>query len=464
MHEHRFKRSRAIGKWTPSQEPGILIAYDKWINLCECGDQKEIRTHPKGIWQKASTRNIERVGTYPARWLEVLKDLIKSRIKEEPADVAIQAEAALKVSGMGWNEFEGFISAFVKDGVIEKFEPYPKGLRGSVKIVFRAEVIEQLKAPLGLDLIDKEREKIDRFFEAWEYPPQGIESPARNIARVVDEMKKKWVTSGRAIVPLLKDKETTMKSLYNYTLLLETLRGIFSAALSREMLSMRELSVSITGDSKGIENIRPYLRDILGDLSHYGICEHSPLVFCRLPVIGNAGDKTIDLEACDDYVSLTLRTAKLFRPRSFSMKKIILVENLTPFENLARNSNKMDSTTGILFLSGYPPGHVREFVKMLIEFSPFEGLIWCDLDPDGVEIALTAAKWFKKSSWRPLFMEKDFLSSSKTKPLTDNDHKKLSSLKKQEDTSVFNSLLLEMERLGLKVEQEAQKLPPDIQI
>jgi hypothetical protein len=132
------------------------------------------------------------------------------------------------------------------------------------------------------------------------------------------------------------------------------------------------------------------------------------------------------------------------------MKRIILVENLTPFERLCREPDRFGTDTGIVFLSGYPPGHVRDFVRKLLAFQPVEGFIWCDLDPDGIEIALTASKWFKGPGWQPLFMNKEFLYNSRTRPLSITDMKKLSSLKLRDEASVFHSLLSEMETLGIQ--------------
>ena len=200
------------------------------------------------------------------------------------------------------------------------------------------------------------------------------------------------------------------------------------------------------------------MRKILGDLSHYGISEHSPFLLFRGPVTGHIGRKVMDLSACSDYAGITVKTSRSFIPLSSDMKRIILVENLTPFERLCRETDGFDTDTGIVFLSGYPPGYVRDFVRKLLAFQPADGFIWCDLDPDGVEIALTASKWFKHPGWQPLFMEKEFLFNSRTRPLTETDMKKLSSLKSRDDASVFYPLLSEMQNLGIKVEQEAQKI------
>ena len=384
---------------------------------------------------------------------------MKTKINFGSSNIEINAKSALRSTGGGWNEFERLTSSLLKDGVIEIFEPYPKRSQKDQKLVFKAEIIDQLRSVLGFDLIIKEREKVDKFFETWESPPFKTSNPANFIASLLGEMKIKWEQSGKATVPLGNSSETIMKSLSNYALFLEAMRTILNTSLSSEILSFRELSIRITGDSKGLENIKGHLKDVLSDLSHYGIVEHSAFIFCRLPVIGKIDGKTIDLSACDDYMSLTLRSAKAFKPELSKMTRLILVENLTPFETLARDHAHLDDSTGILFISGYPPSHIGEFVKKLMNFSPFEGLIWCDLDPDGVEIALTAAKWFEKASWNPLFMGKEFLQSSVNKPLSENDLNRLSSIRTRNDIAIFDSLISEMAKLSIKVEQEAQKIP-----
>lgn len=440
----------------PSPEIGIQMAYEELVNICDCGEQKEIRTHPRGTWQKASAIKTNSILTYPFKWQEALKALLKKRVKEEIHDIALSLDTALRLADMQWNELEYFLNTLLKDGLIERFDPYPKGSQKTSKIVFKTEVIQSLKNPLGLDLTEKEKERIGMFFETWEYPFRTSDT-AKKIAAIIDEMKEAWQEKEIPAV-IVEGSRIVMKSLTNYSLLLETLREILITADSHEYISLRELAVKITGDSKGLETIRPYLKNTLGDLRDYGINEHSPLIFCKLPVIGKIGDKTVDLSACNDYVSMTVRTAESFKPVSSEMKRIVLIENLTPFEKIAKESEKSNSDTGIIFLSGYPPIYIKNFTTRLMEFNPVEGLIWCDLDPDGIEIALTAGEWFSNSSWKPIFMEENYLSSSKTKPLTSSDYRKLSLLKERKDIDVFSQLLSEMERLGIKVEQEAQNI------
>jgi hypothetical protein len=450
MHEHVFKKTRRTGGLMRSAEPGILVAHEEWVNICACGEVARIKTSHAGTWKKAESCNAGRVSVYPEVWRDAIRAILKARPDSE-SDIVYPAERVVGLTGMAWHEFEEMAGGLLRDGVVEMFEPYPKNTR-KAKIVLRSETVAKLKTLLGLDAKDKEAEVITAFFDAWEYP-SGVNSLSEKVAHVMDSMKGRWLVTGKAIITTSAGRETIMKSLSNYALLLEALRGIFNLTQRGDSMGLRELSTDIAGDSKAFERIKPYLRELLGDLGRFGVNEHSPLVYCKLPITGTVGGRPLDLSACDDYITLTMKTARAFRPVSSAMKRLVLVENLTPFEIVASETGLVEGGTGIVFLSGYPPGHVREFLKGLPQ--PEETLLWCDLDPDGIEIALTAARWFKV--WRPLFMDKVYLLTSRTRPLETHDREKLSSLKGKDSASVFAPLIEEMKRLGVKVEQEAQK-------
>lgn len=452
MHEHNFRRTHRIGNWQPV-ESGLLRAPEEWVNNCDCGETRKIKTRPRGFWVKSQPTRLERVRKYPGQWANVLKRLLKNR-EGSSGDLSISSTRILRLSGIGWVDLENLIDALLRDGIIEKFEPYLKSSRATV-VVFKEEVIIPLIALLGLDLKEREREKISLSYASWECPPPENPS-AKKLINILEVMKKRWSETSKPVVPSVPGKETIMASLPNYLFLLEAIREIFSITSTGEILSFRELAVRVTGDSKGLEGIKTYLRTLLGDLEQYGIREHSPLIFCKLPIIGKIGEKELDLFACEDYSALTLNTARSFIPVSGKLRRLILIENLTPFEKLAKEI-LLSKDSGIVFLSGYPPGHIKFFVKKIIEFSSAEGLVWCDLDPDGVEIALTVGDWFGPK-WRPIFMDGEFLVSSKSKSLADSDREKIKILNTREGINFFKPLLLEMAERGIKVEQEAQTI------
>ena len=452
MHEHSFKKIRKQGNWMAApSEKGILIAHEGYVKLCECGTQVRINTHHIGTWKKASERKIKSVLLYPLQWQNALRTLLKLKA-DMHSDIDYYAERVIKLTRLEWHEFEKFTGDLLKEGILELFEPYPRDSR-KTKILFRSETVSELKPLLGLDAVGKEKQLITDFFEAWEYSPD-VNAVSHIVAQKIDWMKDRWEENGKPIIPLSEERGSAMNFFSNYLLLLKAIRGIFNAALTGEMISLRSLSTEVAGDSKALEKVKSHLKTVLGELESFGVVEHSPFVFCRLPVIGTVGGRTLDLGACEDYISLTMRTARTFKPTASSIKKLMLVENLTSFERIAGEKGLSEKGLGIVFSFGLSSGHVREFIKSLPP--PDEALIWCDLDPDGIEIALTAANWFE--NWRPVFMEKEYLLSSITKPLEDHDYAKLSSFEGKRKASIFSSLISEMKRLGVKVEQEAQKI------
>ncbi len=315
MHEHAFKKTRRTGVWMRSAEPGILVAHEECVNLCTCGEEARIKTSHLGTWKKAEACNAGTVNVYPAVWRDAIKAILKARPDSE-SDIVYPLERALGLSGMAWHEFEEMAGGLLRDGIVEMFEPYPKNTR-KAKIVFRSESVATLKSLLGLNAKDKEAETINAFFGTWEYP-SGVNSLSEQVARVMDAMKKRWLLTGKASIMTSGGRETMMKSLSNYALLLEALRGIFNLTLSGESMGLRELSTEIAGNSKALERVKPYLRELLGDLGRFGINDHSPFVYCRLPITGTVGGRPLDLSACDDYMSLTIKTARAFRPTSSS--------------------------------------------------------------------------------------------------------------------------------------------------
>ncbi|MDA8106116.1 MAG: DUF2220 family protein [Nitrospiraceae bacterium] len=460
MHEHNFRRTHAIGEWHPSEINGVLRAHDEWFNYCDCGEKKKIRTHPRGIWKKATEKKLEQFFTYPAKWQQLLRSILQRRLGDNNVrELSFTAESALKTSGLSWSDIEKWIMGLLHSGIAELFEPYPQNDRGRIKLYIRVEDVISLQEMFGLNEKEKEREQINSFFGDWEYPHEEINGRALDIVAIIDRSKDRWQLTGKPEVWDKKSEPMIMKSVSNYRLLMETLREIFDITCRGELISFRDLAVRATGNSKGLETLKSYLKSLLGNIADYGIIEHSPFLLCRIPVIGEIDGKRIDFAAADDYVSITSSTANRVDFISSELKYLLMIENLTPFEKISKELSRIKAKEiGVIFLSGYPPGHVREFLKKIVSLGP-EGSVWCDLDPDGVEIALTVTKLFPEGKCRPVMMEPAFLSNSQTKLLEEQDIQKISHLQSR----VFGTLadLLDMmARKGTKVEQEAQNVTP----
>ena len=459
MHEHNFRRTHAIGEWHPSEIKGVLRAHDEWYNACDCGEKKKIRTHPRGIWKKAADKKLEQFFTYPAKWQQLLRNILQRRLGDNIREISFTAESILKISGLSWSNVEKWITGLLQSGIAEVFEPYPQSDPGQTKLYIRVEDVVSLQEMLGLNEREKERERINSFFDDWEYPREEINGKTLDIVTIIDRSKDRWQLTGKPEAVGQENEPMVMKSVSNYRLLMETLREIFDISRRGELISFRDLAVRTTGNSKGLETLKSYLKSLLGNIADYGIIEHSPFLLCRMPVIGEIDGKKIDFSAADDYVSVTSSTANRVDFISSELKYLLMIENLTPFEKVSKELSRMKAKEiGVIFLSGYPPGHVREFLKKIVSLGP-DGHVWCDLDPDGVEIALTVTKLFPKGKCHPIMMEPVFLSNSPTKLLEEQDIQKISHLQSR----VFGTLadlINAMARKGTKVEQEAQNVTP----
>lgn len=460
MHEHNFRKVHAIGEWHLSDIKSVLRAHDEWFNFCDCGEQKKIRTHPRGIWKKAAEKKLGLFFTYPAKWQQLLRNILQRRLGDNNTrELSFTAESVLKTSGLNWSDIEKWIMGLLQSGIAEIFEPYPQKDPAHIKVYIRIEEVVTLQEMFGLNEKEKERERVNSFLDDWEYPLEGINERALEIASIIDRSKERWQLTGKPEIVGQTGEPMIMKSVSNYRLLMETLREIFYITCRGELVSFRDLAVRTAGNSKGLETLKPYLKSFLGNIAHYGIIEHSPFLLCRMPVIGEIDGKRIDFSAAEDYVSITSSTASKIDFISSELKYLLMIENLTPFEKVSKELSRIKAKAiGVIFLSGYPPGHVREFLKKIVALGP-DAHVWCDLDPDGVEIALTVTKLFPEGKCRPVMMDPDFLSNSQTKLLEEQDIQKISHLQNR----VFGplaDLINMMARKGTKVEQEAQNVTP----
>lgn len=426
------------------------MAYEVRVNRCECGEEKKIKAAPKGIWWRGDERRLKRVQTYPERWKKTLAEAIR-RGEGEEKRVPLDRISRYGISaGLTRAESEALAEALVADGMAERFERYPKRTERDVQIVISRELLRPLRELLGLGAREKEEEAIDAFFDEWERSKRGEEL----VVETLDRLAELWLKERAPILPL-PDGIVQLKGLKSFRLLIEALKTILILDPSNETLPFRELSIRVSGSSKALAAIKPYLKALLGNLEDYGIIDHAPLLFCRLPLTGEVNGRTVDLSAASDYMVLTAATASSFRPVTGRLKALLLVENQTPFEGILP---LLPEDVGIVWLSGSPPGHVRAFVEMLLRFQPVPGRIWCDLDPYGIEIALTAGEWFERvgQQWLPIGMDGSFLFEGKgAQMLNERDFEKIAALKRRADAAAFYEVLAAMEKSGKKQEQEA---------
>lgn len=449
-HPHRWKSIFKKEPWKQSPEQGLLMAYEVRVNRCDCGEERKVKTAPKGIWWKGIDIRIGSAHTYPARWKKTLAEGIRRHLEGERTISLDQMNRYGLLSGLTGAEVDELIQALVADGLAERFERYPKRTGKDVQIIISHDLLQVLRGMFGLNKRDADEEAIDVFFEEWE-KSKIKEIP---VGEVIDRLAGLWLKEREAILPF-PEAPLRLRSLRTYHLLLKTLKAIAFLCFSEERLPFRELSIQITGRSKGLASMKPYIRRLLGDLENYGVIDHSSHLFCRIPLRGEVNGDAVDLSASVDYVVLTSATAKSFRPTAGTFKALLLVENLTSFEAMIP---LLPAEVGIVWLAGFPPEYVRLFIQRLLMFNPAPGRIWCDLDPDGIEITLTVGKWFEKAeqTWAPIGMETAFFTEeSGARTLDERDKGKITALKARHDAVLFREVLERMEKAGKKLEQEA---------
>ncbi len=423
------------------------MAYEVKVNRCDCGEERKVKTAPKGIWWKGITSRPAKVKTYPEKWRGIIADCILSLDTNNSA-IAMTTERFVR-NGLTWAEADELSRNLVLDGCAEKFERYRQSASKDVRVVFPEPIVQSLRILLGLNTKEKEEEGIETFFHEWE-KNQLADTPTGNI---IAELAETWRINRKPILSI-GDAAVLLRSRQSYKLILETLRAISSLNIAGENIAFRELSVKVCGNTKGLLPVKSYLKRMLGNLEDYGITEHAVLIYCKGSIIGNVDERILDLSAAVDYAVLTESTASRFKPAQANIESFLLIENQTSFEAAV---SILPANTCCVFLSGYPPRHVQSFVKKLLKFKPAKGKIWCDIDPDGVEIALTAGKWFESvgAEWQPVGMDKQiFLKAEITKSLDERDKSKIKALKERAEGQIFHDLLDEMERVGKKVEQE----------
>ncbi|MCK9983785.1 MAG: hypothetical protein AzoDbin1_00257 [Azoarcus sp.] len=197
-----------------------------------------------------------------------------------------------------------------------------------------------------------------------------------------------------------------------------------------------------------------WLAEII-DLGDYGIAAHSPLLLVAAQFRLTTPGGTLDLAAAPAFLGLPPRAIGSVTAIAAPPACWTLVENRSAFEKAAaaRASNE-----AVVWLPGYPPGWWRVAVAHLLALAPAPARIACDPDPDGIAIALHAARLWTQAglAWSPWQMSADDLARlSARRPLSDRDKNLLRLLSSAALPAVLAELADAMLASGEKGEQES---------
>ncbi|MCI7129153.1 MAG: DUF2220 domain-containing protein [Lachnospiraceae bacterium] len=296
------------------------------------------------------------------------------------------------------------------------------------------------------------REEQEWFREIWNHMDS---CPV--LERYVEEQEKKLDKNGN-VEYYSGDRE-------EYTDLLKLVREL---SLNEEEVFLRDFSIQLFKDSKRIEKLVSKAQALMyqyGDfedkdsvLEECGVV-HTPTYVCMK---GNGRlffeRQQIDLSEMDGDLALSTSSLKGLQNVQVTGARVVTVENLTSFHDYNRQNDF------VIYLGGFHNQTKREFLCFLHEQNrDKEYRHFGDIDVGGFYI-LEHLKEKTGIPFRSLSMGKDVLEAyaSQTKPLTENDKKRMKQLLSKLDameekgvlTEDYREVLYFMLEHNCKLEQE----------
>ncbi|MDE6833684.1 MAG: DUF2220 domain-containing protein, partial [Ruminococcus sp.] len=237
----------------------------------------------------------------------------------------------------------------------------------------------------------------------------------------------------------------------------DILKAVSELFKLQEETYTRDFSVHMFGDSKRFEKIKS---KVISLLYHYGDFPQEENILEELNLIRNPGHiyikgacrisvsgQIIDFSALNADIAVSSVLINSIDSIEVTGNKVITIENLTTFNRFCEE-NAM-----IIYLGGYHNTHRRNFIRKLYVQNPdISYYHYGDIDAGGFYILLHLRKK-TDIKFIPYHMDIDTLQkySDMTKPLTDNDRKRLQNITDIEFSEVIRYML----ENNCKLEQEA---------
>ena len=255
-------------------------------------------------------------------------------------------------------------------------------------------------------------------------------------------------------IKINKKPEFFSSDLKEYADILKAVSELYQ--LSEETY-IRDFSVRVFGDSKTFEKIKS---KVISLLFHYGDFPKEETILHELNLVKNQGHvyikgacrisingQMIDFSQLNGDIGISSVLLENIGSIELTGNKVITVENLTTFNRFSEE-NAM-----IIYLGGYHNTHRRNFIQKLYMQNPDAVYYhYGDIDAGGFYILLHLRKK-TDIHFLPYHMDTDTLKrySKYTRPLTDNDRKRLENLLDTEFSEVIQYMLAH----NCKLEQEA---------
>lgn len=190
------------------------------------------------------------------------------------------------------------------------------------------------------------------------------------------------------------------------------------------------------------------------ELEACGVSRHTPHVFLSGPLTLYAGaEPVISASLLGQGVALAPEALLGVTALQGSVRGVRVVENLSVFEVLTRATQPFLT----IWVPGYPHRRWCAAVGHLLAQLRLPLQVACDLDPDGIAIALQVGAVAEQAgcAWQPWRMEAEALTlANGSQPLSDEDARRLARLERRALPPMLAMLAEAMLERQHKVEQE----------
>jgi DNA topoisomerase VI subunit A len=431
------------------------------LRRCKCGKKKiSYRIKDIGILRKGLTDNpkIEILEEYRKEGVIPLKKALKfASKKEDYYEISLRTLTPKLKMQLDPLSIQRNLETFCKQGFIELYYRYRSFGEPELRSVrIYPERYESFRNLFGIPNKEEQLNNLMQILQAVLIKLDGNEDlRLKKIRELLKEQSESIENCGGADIIKNGKKLASTKALEKYKYVIRSLDEIALIIKEDKYISFRELSLRVCGDTKKLKNYKKEIEELLDNIEEFNITDHVPLLF----IAGNFGYNCRGHGSClasMDYTVLTENTVKALEITDIAASKILLIENLTAFEQVVKKGLLGAGDAVTIWLSGYPSSRHKAIIEKILQFKKIPGYCWCDIDPDGIQIFQTVNNFFNESncSLEPILMDVEALKKAFVKlRLSEEDKNKILDLKKSNQTH-FRELLDYMLEKSIKAEQE----------
>ncbi|MDO5812100.1 MAG: DUF2220 family protein [Bacillota bacterium] len=336
-------------------------------------------------------------------------------------------------------EIEKVVFQLYEEGFVEFSNKSIYGKR-VLEFVNNEENIEKIYHELQRKSLKEKKEKYLLYLEKYD---DSFFTEFQNVI-------KKKVQNNKGLSPYLKTND--VEDLEN---VMKILQGMIN---QEEEISFRKFSEKVLGDTKKLEKYKNKIYHIIKDFYDdsienvddafelFYIRKNPAYVYLKGNAIFQINNQVIDLNEMNHYFVLPSICIKDLKIKDIEAKQVMTIENLTSFHDVSLKD------TFSVFTNGFHNHAIEEFLKCLYDFlgERVSYLHFGDIDAGGFHIYESLIKK-TKIPFQTYKMNVDMLKKYKayTKPLTENDRKRLLLFEKRHQEVIGYML-----KHNVKLEQE----------